>query len=146
MSPLVRGARLGTARISVEAAMVMIEAPSIDLLAQTLRGQGVNDVIFGDSALNSDTRMEVRAGVYTFLTDKDATDWLALLRGTNPVDQAGVAAFYDPDHGQYRFLFASGTKGAMLICRSTADLEAASRACEAPVSRVIEAWKLSLGA
>jgi hypothetical protein len=136
---------LGTARISVEAAIVMIQAPSIDLLAQTLRGQGVNDVIFGDYALNSDTRMEVRASVYSFLTAKDATDWLTLLRGSFPVDQVGIAAFYDPEHGQYRFLFASGTKGAMLICRSTADTEAASRSCEAPVSRVVNAWKLSLG-
>jgi hypothetical protein len=136
---------LGTARISVEAAIVMIQAPSIDNLAQTLRGQGVNDVVFGDYALNSDTRMEVRASVYSFLTPQDATDWLRLLRGSFPTDQAGIAAFYDPEHGQYRFLFASGTRGALLICRSTADTEAASRSCEAPLSRVINAWKLGLG-
>ena len=135
---------LGAARISVESAMVMIQAPSIDLLSQTLRGQGVNDVVFGDYALNDDTRMEVRASVYSFLTAQDASDWLTLLRGSNAVDQTGIAAFYDADHGEYRFLFASGMKGALLICRSTADSEAASRACEAPVSRVINAWKLTL--
>jgi hypothetical protein len=136
---------LGAARISVESAVVMIQAPSIDLLAQTLRGQGVNDVVFGDYALNNDTRMEVRASVYAFLTEQDASDWLTLLRGSNQIDQAGIAAFYDAEHGEYRFLFASGTKGALLICRSTADQEAASRSCEAPVSRVIDAWKLTLG-
>jgi hypothetical protein len=31
------------------------------------------------------------------------------------------------------------------MCRSTADTEAASRACEGPLSRVTSVWKLSLG-
>jgi hypothetical protein len=44
------------------------------------------------------------------------------------------------------FPFAAGEKGAMLICQSTSNTEAASRACEAPLSRVTAAWKLSLGA
>jgi hypothetical protein len=134
---------LGTARISVEAALVMIGATSIAALAQTLRSLGVNDVVFGDYALNKDTRMEVRAGVFTFLTSKDANDWAALLRGSSPVDQPG---FYDPSHEWYTFSFAAGSKGAVLICRSTAATEAASRACEAPLSQVIAGWKLSLGA
>ena len=137
---------LGAARISVEAATVMIDAPSIDAFAQTLRGQGVSDVVFGDYALDSDTHMEVRASVFNFLTAKDATDWVTFLRGTFPVDQEGIAAFYDQAHGKYMFVFAGGTRGALLICRSTADTEAASRSCEAPLSRVISAWKLSLGA
>ena len=134
---------LGTARISVEAAMVMIEAPSIDSLSQTLRGLGVNDVIFGDYALDKDTRMEVRASVFTFLTAKDASDWATVLRGVNPVDQPG---FFDSSHGWYMFPLAAGTRGALRICRSTAASEAASRACEAPLSQVIAAWKLSLSA
>jgi len=137
--------QLGAAKISVEAAMVMIDAPSIDTLAQTLRSLGVNDVVFGDYALDSDTHMEVRASVFTFTAAKDATDWLNLVRGSFAVDSSGIAAFYDPAHGQYMFLFAAGTKGALLICRSTAGTEAASRACEAPLSRVVTAWKLNLG-
>ncbi len=138
--------QIGAARISVEAALVMLDASSIDAIAQTLRGQGVSDVLFGDYALNNDTHMEVRAGLFNFLTAKDATDWLTLLRGTFAVDQDGIAAFYDPAHGRYMFLFASGMRGALLICRSTSSSEAASRACEAPLSRVTAAWKLSLGA
>ena len=134
---------LATTRIPVESAIVMIDATSLDALAQSLRGQGVSDVVFGDYALNSDTHMEVRAIVFAFLTAKDATDWTAGLRGTTPPDQLG---FFDPGHGWYMFPFAAATNGAMLVCRSTSDTEAASRACEAPLSRVTSAWKLSLGA
>jgi hypothetical protein len=138
--------QIGAARISVEAAMVMLGVSSIDALAQTLRAQGIDDVLFGDYALNNDTHMEVRASLFAFLTAKDATDWLNLFRGTYAVDQDGIAAFYDQAHGRYMFLFASGLRGALIICRSTSSSEAASRACEAPLSRVIAAWKLSLGA
>ena len=132
---------LGTARISVEAAVVMIGATSVDTLAQALRGRGVNDVVFGDYALNSDTHMEVRATVFTFTTAKDATDWLGPFASAVPAGQDG---FYDPSHGWYMFPFAAGMRAAMLICESTADTEAASRACETPLSRVVSAWKLSL--
>jgi hypothetical protein len=133
---------LATTRIPVESAVVMIDTTSVDALAQTLRGRGVSDVVFGDYALNSDTHMEVRALVFGFATPKDASEWIAGLRGETPADQPG---FFDPGHGWYMFPFAAGEKGAMLICRSTSDTEAASRACESPLSRVTAAWKLSLG-
>jgi hypothetical protein len=134
---------LGTTKISVESAMVMIDVSSIDAIAQTLRGSGVSDAVFGDYALNSDTHMEVRATVFKFLTAQNATDWVAGLRGATPIDQPG---FYDPGHGWYMFPFTAGTSAAMLICRSTAETEAASRACEAPMTSVTAVWKLSLGA
>ena len=134
---------LGTTKISVESAMVMIDSPSIDAISQTLRGSGVSDAVFGDYALNSDTHMEVRATVFKFLTTQNAIDWVAGLRGSTPSDQPG---FFDPAHGWYMFPFAAGTSAAMLICRSTGETEAASRACEAPLSRVTSVWKLSLGA
>lgn len=137
--------QVGQTRISVEASMVMINVAAPDTIALTLRGLGVNDVVFGDYALNSDTRMEVRATVFTFSSAKNASDWLNLLRGTYPLDQSGIASFYDDSRGIYMFLFAEGTRGALLICRSTASGEAASRACEAPLSRVIATWKIALG-
>lgn len=133
--------RLGTARIPVEAAVVMLGATTIDTLAQVLRTHGVNDVVFGDYALNSDTHMEVRATVFTFTTAKEATDWLSPFTSSLTAGQEG---YYDQSHGWYVFPFASGTRVAMLICRSTADTEAASRACEDPLSRVVLAWKLNL--
>jgi hypothetical protein len=134
---------LAATRISVEAALLMIDTTSLDALAQTLRGGGVSDVVFGDYALNSDTHMEVRAVVFAFSTGKDATDWVGGLRGTTPPDQLG---FFDAGHGWYLFPFAAGSKAAMLVCRSTNATEAASRACETPLSRVTAAWKVSLGA
>lgn len=115
----------------------------IDALAQTLRGSGVSDVVFGDYAVNSDTHMEVRAAVFTFSTAMNASDLIAGLRGTTPAGELGL---YDDSHSWYIFPFAAGTRAALLICRSTGDREAASRACEAPMSRVTSVWKLSLGA
>lgn len=134
--------RLGVARIPVEAAVVMIGATSIDTVAQVLRSLGVNDVVFGDYALNSDTHMEVRATVFTFATAKDATDWLAPFTSSVATGQDG---YYDQSLGRYFFPFVSGSRAAMLICQSTADTEAASRACEAPLTRVVASWKISLG-
>ena len=133
---------LGSTRISVEAALVMIDAPSFDALAQTLRGSGVSDVVFGDYALNSDTHMEVRAAVFTFSTAKNASDWVSGLRGSTPAGELGL---YDDAHSWYIFPFVAGTSAALLICHSTGDTEAASRACETPMSRVTSVWKLSLG-
>ena len=78
----------------------MIGATSIDTLAQVLRDHGVNDVVFADYALNSDTHMEVRATVFTFTTAKDATDWLGPFASAVPAGQDG---FYDQSHGWYMF-------------------------------------------
>jgi hypothetical protein len=136
---------LGSARIPIEAAVVMIDSPSLQGLAQTFHNSGVDDIVFGDYALNNDTHMEVRASVFGFSTAQDATAWLDLVRGTYTLDPGGIAAFYDPSLGEYYFLFAAGTQVGMLICRSTSSAEAASRACEAPLSRVTPVWKLSLG-
>lgn len=133
--------RVGVARIPVEAAVVMIGATSIDTLAQVLRSHGVNDFVFGDYALNADTRMEVRASVLTFASAKDATDWLAPFVSGVATGQEG---YYDATHKWYVFPFVTGTRAAMLICQSTASTEAASRACEDPLTRVVAAWKLSL--
>ena len=136
---------LGSARIPVEAALVMLDLPALEAVAQFVHTAGVSDIIFADYALNNDTHMEVRASVFQFQTATDATAWLDLLRGTNPLDADGVASFYDAAHGVYQFILAAGTQVGLLICRSTAAAEAASRSCEGPLSRVAPAWKLNLG-
>jgi len=133
---------LGSARIPVEAAVVMIGASSIDTLAQVLRSHGVSEVVFGDYALNADTHMEVRATVLTFSTQKEAADWLAPFVSSMATGQEG---YYDAAHGWYVFPFVSGTRAAMIICQSTVGTEAASRACESPLTRVTAAWKVNLG-
>ena len=136
---------LGTAKIPIEATVIQIGASAPENLAQSFRDSGINDSVFGDYALDNDTHMEVRASVFTFHSDNEANGWLNVFRGANTLDQNGVAGFFDDASGQYFFLFTSGTHGGMLVCRSTADTEAASRSCEAPLSRVSVAWKTNLG-
>jgi hypothetical protein len=135
---------LGSARIPVEAALVMLDLPALEAVAQILHAGGVSDIVFADYALNTDTHMEVRAAVFKFLAAKDATAWRDLLRGTTVLDPDGVASYYDPVHGNYQFILSAGTQVGLLICRSTSSIEAASRSCEGPVSRVAAAWKLNL--
>jgi|SRR5450759_1682529 len=74
----------------------------------------------------------------------DAVTWVDELRGQNSFDPTGIATFYNTGSGEYFSLFTAGTKAAILVCRSTADVEAASRACELPMSRIAPAWLLSL--
>jgi hypothetical protein len=135
---------LGSAKLPVEAVVVMLGFASPETLAGILHSGGVNSIVFADYALDNDTHMEVRAGVLDFSTTQNANDWIGALRGTATVDQSGIATFYDDASGQYFSLFTSGTKGAILVCRSTSSVEAASRSCEAPLSRVAPAWLLNL--
>jgi hypothetical protein len=142
---------LGTANLPVEADVVMLLTTGIvaagvpEGLAQAIHGSGADTVLFGDYALNKDTHMEVRAAVMTFSTGNEAVAWLDTMRGTAAVNSDGIAAFYDDPSGQYVLVFQAGTYGAMLICRSTADTEAASRACETPIGRVAPAWRIAIG-
>ena len=135
---------LGSAVLPVEAVVVMLGFESPEALAAILHTSGVDSIVFGDYALDVDTHMEVRAGVFNFTVANDAVTWVDELRGTNQFDQNGIATFYDDGSGQYFSLFTSGTKAAILVCRSTSDAEAASRACEVPLSRIGPAWVLSL--
>ena len=135
---------LGTAVLPIEAVVVMLGFESPEALANVLHTNGVDSIVFGDYALDVDTHMEVRAGVFNFTVSQDAAAWVDELRGTNPFDQNGIASFYDDGSGEYFSLFSVGTKAAILVCRSTSDAEAASRACELPMSRIGPAWMLSM--
>ena len=135
---------LGSTRLPVEAVVVMLGFASPEVLAGILHGDGVDTMVFGDYVLDADTHMEMRAGVLDFSTTQEVDDWISALRGTASVDANGLSTFYDNGSGQYFSVFSAGTKGAMLVCRSTSDVEAASRSCEAPLSRVGPAWQLSL--
>ena len=135
---------LGSARLPVEAVVVMLGFASPEMLAGILHGDGVDSMVFGDYVLDADTHMEMRAGMLDFSTTQAADDWVNALRGTAAVDTKGLSSFYDDASGQYFSVFSAGTKGAMLVCRSTSAVEAASRSCEAPLSRVGPAWQVSL--
>jgi hypothetical protein len=135
---------LGSLTLPVEAVVVMLGFASPEVLANVLHGTGIDNIVFGDYVLDNDTHMEVRAGLFNFVTSQEATTWVDELRGSYNLDQNGIATFYDVGSGQYFSLFATGTKAAILVCRSTSEVEAASRSCESPLSRVGPAWQLSL--
>ena len=135
---------LGTAVLPIEAVVVMLGFESPEALARILHTNGVDSIVFGDYVLNVDTHMEVRAGVFNFTISQDAVTWVDELRGIHPFDQNGIATFYNEGSGEYFSLFTAGTKAAVLVCRSTSDAEAASRACEAPLARIGPAWVLSV--
>jgi len=135
---------LGSVVLPIEAVVVMLGFESPEALAKILHTSGVDSIVFGDYVLDIDTHMEVRAGVFNFTISADAVTWVDELRGSNPLDANGIATFYNPGSGEYFSLFTAGTKAAILVCRSTADVEAASRACETPLSRIGPSWMLSL--
>ncbi|MDQ2942430.1 MAG: hypothetical protein M3R21_02015 [Candidatus Dormibacteraeota bacterium] len=135
---------LGSVKLPIEAVIVMFGFAAPEAIAGALHITGVDTIVFGDYALNNDTHMEVRAGVFNFNTTTDAATWFNAIRGTYNVDSSGIATFYDYSSGQYFSLFTAGTKGALLVCRSTASQESASRACEQPLARVAPSWQVNL--
>jgi hypothetical protein len=135
---------LGSLVLPIEAVVVMLGFESPEALARILHGNGADTIVFGDYVLNNDTHMEVRAGVFTFTTTQDAATWIDELRGSTQLDPTGIATFYNDGSGQYFSLFSSGAKAAILVCRATSAVEAASRACESPLSRIGPAWMLTL--
>jgi hypothetical protein len=136
---------LASVRLPIEAVVVMLGFASPEALAGILRATGVDSIVFGDYVLNNDTHMEVRAGLFNFVSARDAATWMEALQGSHRADLSGIATFYDDSTGQYFSLVAAGTKSAILVCRSTSSGESASRACELPLSRVAPAWQVTLG-
>jgi hypothetical protein len=135
---------LGSTRLPIEAAVVMVHSASPGAMASGLRDAGLTTFVFGDYTLDNDTHMEVRAGVLEFQSTQAASTWLDDVRGTNQLTSDGFAAYYDDLTGQYFLLFLAGAKAAVYICRSVAEGESASRSCEAPIAPVGAAWKSSL--
>jgi hypothetical protein len=139
--------KLGSASLPIEVVPLLLNATAPLQLVQLFRSRGVTDLTYGDYVLNADTRMEVRATEITFSSSVDAGSLLDLFRGSSTLNSNGVLSIYDTvaGPGQYELVFSSGDKLGLLICRSTSELEAASRACEAPMENVAAAWKATLG-
>jgi hypothetical protein len=135
---------LGAAKVPIESVVVMLNSSAPQMVSGLLRNAGADSIVFGDYVLDNDTHMELRASVLDFTTSQVATEWIDALRGNAVPDASGIAQFYDHATGQYFGLFTVGNRGAILVCRSTNDGEAASRSCESPMSRVAPAWQLSL--
>jgi hypothetical protein len=134
---------LGAAPLPIEAFLVMANYAIPGPLAKELHTNGIDTFVFGDYVLNADTHMEIRAALMTFASPADATSWLGSYSGGQP-DQSGVVSGYVDAIGEYQYFFTSGVHGAMLVCRSTVPGEAASRACEQPLSRTVISWRQGL--
>ena len=137
---------LGAAELGVQATAALLDTPAPDALVKDFSILGVNDFVYGDFALNDDTRMEMRSAAYTFSDPAAATTWLSAAFGQSNLDSTGEFATFDAATEQYVAAFASGAHGAILICKSSARFEAASKACELPMSRVSGAWRAALSA
>ena len=136
---------LGTDRLPVEVVAQMVGSPAPGDVAAIFRKLGATDFVFGDYALNADTHMEVQTSAFTFSSSTGGTDFMDQFVGKAALDQSGNYFNFDDPTGQYIAAFGAGSHGVVLICRSSAELEAASRACESPMSRVASAWKSALG-
>jgi hypothetical protein len=137
---------VGAATLPVEVVPIMLQSAAPEALAQTFHGLGVSDLVYGDYALNADLHMEVRASVVTFATATDATTWIDGVIGKSNLDANGVASQYLDPLKKYIAIFIAGSHVGILTCGSTAATEAASRACEVPMTNLIGAWQTSLSA
>lgn len=133
---------LGATTLPIE---VMAQAASPESspggLIDELHANGVTDSVFGDYALNIDTRMEVLTFGIVFPNVLDG--------GVQFVDtylgaKNGTGGGYDPADGQYVYGIGGGGRAVLVICKSTADGEEAGRACEAPLAVVLDGWHQAL--
>ena len=136
---------LGAVDLPVEALPLMLNASAPTKLVDLFKAQSVTDFVYGDFVLNTDTAMEVQAGVFTFTTASAAASMFDTFKGDATVDSNGVLRYFNDitGPGQYDYFIVSGRHLGILICRSTAEVsakEAASRACEGPLENVSTAW------
>jgi hypothetical protein len=136
---------LGTAQLPVEATAALLDSPSPEAVSKIFSDLGIHDFVYGDYTLDDDTHMEVRSAAFTFSSAASATTWINNLIGASSLDQSGAYFNFDQATEQYVAAFTGGAHGVLMICKSSADFEAASRSCELPMSRVIGAWRAALG-
>ena len=137
---------VGVAKLPVEVVADMLQSADSQGLTATFTDAGVQDLVYGDYALDSDLHMEVRAAAFTFSSPAAATTWIDDNVGKSNLDSSGVAFTYADALKQYIAVMVAGPHIGLMLCKSTLDTEAASRACEASMVRVIPAWQTSLAA
>jgi hypothetical protein len=136
--------QLGESVLDLRAYATLDTADDLTGTVATLKQQGVTRMIYATYALNADTHMEVRAGLLKFDTTDDAALWQASLVGTNETTNGPITAHFDEATGQTVAVLRAGVYFGMLVCRSTAQGEASSRACDKPLQREGPAWVLAL--
>lgn len=135
----------GAVRLPIEAGAELLGAAAPQDVVDSFTNLGVKDFLYGDYALNADLNMEVRAIVFTFSNSDDASTWIDGAIGKSNLDASGVAAGYSTSVGEYYAFILSGSHVGFLFCNSLDVYQAASRACETPMSGLIGAWQTRLG-
>jgi len=137
---------LGTARLPVETVAEMLVYSAPNEMTSFFHKAGVTDFVYGDYAVNADTRMEMLTAGLTFSSATGSKDWIdAFYAGSTSLSQ-GVYLNFESDTGQYVGAFGNGTRGVLVVCRSSAPGEQAGRSCEGSLVRVINGWRTVLGA
>jgi len=131
-------------RLPIEVAAELLGASSPQDVVDAFTKLSVKDFLFGDYALNADLNMEVRAIVFSFSSPSDASGWIDLAIGSANLDAQGVASGYATSIGEYYAFVLAGSHVGLLFCNSLSPYEAASRACETPIGRLIGAWQTRL--
>jgi hypothetical protein len=131
-------------RLPIEVAAELLGASSPQDVVDSFTKLSVKDFLFADYALNADLNMEVRAIVISFSSPTDATSWIDLAIGSANLDAQGVASGYATSIGEYYAFVLAGSHVGLLFCNSLSPYEAASRACETPMGRLIGAWQTRL--
>jgi hypothetical protein len=139
---------LGSANLPLESYVVLQGSALPDTVLALLNQGGASTFAYGDYALNNDPNMEVQTGIIHFPDATTAMDWANTI-SPNPPDQSGIGSGYiktgnTPAAGIYHYVFASNDYVALIVCKSAADGEAASRECEDPAERTAIAWKAGL--
>lgn len=139
---------LGAVRLPIQAVPLMLNAPAPTEVEKMFTDLSVKDFVYGDYALDEDTRMEVQTATFKFSSESDANNVFDTFRGTDSPDANGLVKSYNDatGPGQYDVVFVSGSYVGLMICRSTSEdsNEAASRACETPIEVVSAAWEGTL--
>jgi len=131
-------------RLPIEAATQLLRAASPQDYVDLFTKLDVKDFLYGDYALNADLNMEVRAIVFSFSSPSDAAGWVDIAIGKDNLDASGVAVGYSTSIGEYYAFVLAGSHLGMLFCNALSPYEAASRACETPIGRLIGAWQTRL--
>ncbi|TMF31670.1 MAG: hypothetical protein E6I29_04310 [Chloroflexi bacterium] len=135
---------LGTARLPVEVVAQMLVYPAPMEMTDFFHHAGVSDFVYGDYAVNADTRMEILTAGFTFSSPTGSKDWITAFYGGSSGLSQGVYLNFESDTGQYVGAFGNGTRGVLVVCRSSAPGEQAGRSCESSLVRVIDGWRASL--
>lgn len=136
---------LGSDRLPVEVIPAILFSASpqgiVDDFKKTL---GASDFVYGDYALNLDTRMEVLTAGFEFQNPNGADALMSGIFSSSDMLGTGEGLLYDPSTQQYIGGLGQGNRAVLIFCRSTAPDEAASRSCEAPLVHLIQGWRPGL--